>query len=80
MPRRGDRPVWAVKKGDLRAETLLRPHPLGLEAVCMIGGELFHSVTFRPHEASVLRQHCSGVRQDFERVGWTFAGEARAPA
>ena len=69
-----DQPVWTIEKGERHARMLLRPHPLGMEARCMIGGELYHAVTFRTHEADKLRQHCTGVLQDFQRLGWTLAG------
>jgi hypothetical protein len=77
-PREGR--VWRLVKDTRYAEARLRPGLLGIELRFVVGGDgraevLYWSCVYRPDESAELAQASKGVREDFERLGWSLPAE-----
>jgi hypothetical protein len=75
--------VWRLVKDTRYAEARLRPGLLGIELRFVVGGDgraevLYWSCVYRPDESSELAQASVGVREDFERLGWSLQGAERS--
>jgi hypothetical protein len=66
--------LWALVKGEQRAEARTRRHPLGLELVVTVDGDLLTAEVFRPAEVDRIETVAERHRLAFERDGWTLPG------
>ncbi len=66
--------LWAVVRGTQRAEARTRRHPLGIELVVIVDGDLSTSKAYRPVDVQQLEATASALRQAFEADGWLEAG------
>jgi hypothetical protein len=70
-----ERPVWIMQKGPRRAALVVRPHPLGTEAVVRVDGELVTACVMKAGESAELATMSTGWRQAFEAKGWAITSE-----
>ena len=69
------RTLWTLVKGPQRAEARTRRHPVGLELVVSLDGELQWSQTFAPHLVETLLESAAAAHQNVLLAdGWQQAG------
>ena len=67
--------LWTLVKGPQRAEARTRRHPVGLELVVSIDGELHWSQTFAPQLVETLLESAAAAQQNVLLAdGWQPAG------
>jgi len=77
-PTYDDRIVWAVVKGERRAEARVRVVPHGHELRILADGELITSCVYRAAESPELGTASTGWLQAFQAKGWRIVN-AGAP-
>lgn len=63
--------VWALEKNGHRARRLLQGHPIGIEALVFVDGDLQRTEAFRDQKA--MLDLTTAWRLEFEASGWSAA-------
>ena len=67
--------LWTLVKGPQRAEARTKRHPVGIELVVTIDGELLWSQTFAPQLVETLLESAASAQQKvLVADGWQPAG------
>ncbi len=62
-------PAWRLEKGARRAACRVEPHPLGLELVIEVDGDIVRTEVARTPGAAAAR--AADLRAAFEGKGWS---------
>jgi hypothetical protein len=66
--------LWALVRGAQRVEARTRRHPVGIELLVTVDGELSSACAFKPADTDAMEATAATVRIAFEQDGWIEPG------